>query len=125
VLLLAATCVAINSCTREVAPRPDGAPGSATSAPVYSGYPDWSPDGASIAYFAEVDGDTTDTEIYVIAVDGTGPRRLTHSPGLDLSPVWSPDSERIAMRADPESDGSTQVWLMRSDRSELRRLTPM
>ena len=57
VLLLAATCVAINSCTREVAPRPDGAPGSATSAPVYSGYPDWSPDGASIAYFAEVDGD--------------------------------------------------------------------
>jgi TolB protein len=36
--------------------------------------------------------------VYTIRPDGTGLRRLTHSPageGFDLFPTWSPDGTRI------------------------------
>jgi len=36
-----------------------------------------------------------DSELYVVNADGTGARRLTHSPGWDGFGVWSPDRRTI------------------------------
>lgn len=49
--------------------------------------PNVSPDGRRIAYVS-----SSDSDIYVMNVDGSGERRLT--PGFQ--PTWSPDSRRIA-----------------------------
>ena len=49
------------------------------------GYPSYSPDGAQIAFDSDRDGDN---EIYVMAADGSAPRRITHSKGADLAPLW-------------------------------------
>lgn len=45
----------------------------------------WSPDGREIAYVAE---DDTDTEIFVVSVDGGTPRAITSNDANDGSPAW-------------------------------------
>lgn len=60
-----------------------------------------SPDGRRLA-LSWLDGDTEDTDLWVVNVDGTGLRALTRSAQPDsldyvhASPVWSPDSKWVA-----------------------------
>jgi TolB protein len=53
--------------------------------------------------------------------DGSGARRLTREPSLDLSPTWSPDGKRIAFVSD--RSGTPQIYVMNADGSSTRRLT--
>ncbi|HEV2644416.1 MAG TPA: hypothetical protein VGT98_17020 [Candidatus Elarobacter sp.] len=53
--------------------------------------PAWSPDGARIAFSSTLDGGG-DHEIYTIAPDGTGIRRVTDNDVNDRHPVWVRDS---------------------------------
>jgi TolB protein len=78
----------------------------------------YSPDGRLVA-FTVADG--SDTDIWVAGADGSGARRLTTSPGLDLSPAWSPDGRRIAFVSD--RTGTPQLFIMNADGSGQRRLT--
>ena len=78
----------------------------------------YSPDGKRIA-FAATEGGNSD--VWVMEADGTGARRLTTDPALDLSPSWSPDGRRIAFVSDRA--GSPQIYLMSADGSGVRRLT--
>ncbi len=55
------------------------------------GYPSWSPDGRSLAYQRAFDG----SAVYTIDADGTNERRLSPTPGFDVTPSWSPDGARI------------------------------
>jgi TolB protein len=97
--------------------------------------PTWSPDGTTIAF----DSDRTGTmRLYLMDADGSDVTRLTTSPGHDGWPVWAPDGSRIAFSTrrddcrfsdapdcvrtgaqDPHSD----VWVMRPDGTDQRRLT--
>jgi Tol biopolymer transport system component len=54
-------------------------------------YPSWSPDGTRLTYQRDLDG----AAIYVINADGTGQRRLSPTPGFDVTASWSPDGTKI------------------------------
>jgi Tol biopolymer transport system component len=55
--------------------------------------PVWSPDGRTIAFGSERDGNV---ELYVMTPDGSNQRRLTRSPEAEESLAWSPDGRKIA-----------------------------
>jgi TolB protein len=85
--------------------------------------PDWSPDGAEIAYESNQTGDF---RIWVMKSDGSGKKRLTSDPGFaDLSPDWSPAGTRILFsRCDDHLGFSTycDVDVIRADGTGMRRL---
>jgi Tol biopolymer transport system component len=59
-----------------------------TTNPARDSDPAWSPDGRSIAFVSDRDGNP---EIYVMNADGSNQRRLTASSSLDLVPTfWQP-----------------------------------
>ena len=69
----------------------DATPLTANDASDFS--PDWSPDGAQIAFESDRDGDR---DIYVMDAHGENVICLTpNSPSVDLQPDWSPDGSRI------------------------------
>jgi TolB protein len=78
----------------------------------------YSPDGSRIAFTATEGGNS---DVWVMAADGTGARKLTSDPALDLSPSWSPDGKRIAFVSDRA--GTPQLYVMNADGSGARRLT--
>ena len=54
--------------------------------------PAFSPDGRSIAFSAQYNGNT---DVYVVGVDGGAPTRLTWHPGADLVQGFTPDGRSI------------------------------
>ncbi|MFO0872563.1 MAG: PDZ domain-containing protein [Phycisphaerales bacterium] len=72
------------------------------------GWPCFSPDGASLAFAAERDGNT---DVYVMPVDGGPPRRLTFHPGPDVPLAWTPDGKSVVFRSARTNPlGRTTLW---------------
>jgi tricorn protease len=68
-------------------------------------HPAWSPDGKTIAYTTDVNGEQ---QIAVRPAMGGSEKILTHFPsGFYYAPVWSPDGKRLAF-----SDGNHRLWLV-------------
>ncbi|MBN1964881.1 MAG: PD40 domain-containing protein, partial [Anaerolineae bacterium] len=65
------------------------------------GHPAWSPDGSRIAFAATRAGDS---DVYLIAPDGSGLLNLSSYPANDAWPSWSPDGQRIAFQSDRDGD---------------------
>jgi Tol biopolymer transport system component len=84
----------------------------------YTRYPNWSPNGAKIAFLSQRDGNN---EIYTINADGTNLLRLTNDAGDDIFPYWSPDGTKILFVSN--RDGHNQVYRMNSDGTNQARLT--
>ena len=80
--------------------------------------PAWSPDGTRLAFTSNRDGNS---EIYVINRDGSGLRRLTNHPAIDVTPTWSPTGKQIAFTSD--RTGTPQIWVMNDDGSEPHKIT--
>jgi len=60
-------------------------------------------------------------DIYVVRDDGWNAQRLTTDEADNLRPSWSPDGQWIAFDSDRE--GMREVYVMRRDGSEIRKLT--
>jgi TolB protein len=80
--------------------------------------PAFSPDGTKIAFTSTRDGNP---EIYVMNRDGSGVRRLTDNPAIDVTPTWAPSGNQIAWTSD--RTGNPQVYVMNADGTGQRRLT--
>jgi TolB protein len=80
--------------------------------------PAWSPDGSRLAFTSNRDGNS---EIYVVNRDGSGLRRLTNHPNIDVTPTWSPTGKQIAFTSD--RTGTPQIWIMNDDGSEPHKVT--
>ena len=78
--------------------------------------PVWSPDGQSVAFVSDRDGDD---EIFVLGRDGSL-RQITDNEAKDADPAWSPDGTQLAFTSD--RDGSLAVWIMNADGTDPRRL---
>lgn len=96
------------------------------------GTPVWSPDGSRIAFGMRPAGasDENESEIYLIAADGTGLRRLTETPGDDSHPHWSRGGRIYfnSARATPDLSAPwgrqwIDIYSMASDGGDLRRHT--
>jgi TolB protein len=78
----------------------------------------WSPDGKTLAFAGDRNGNL---DIYTIPVDGGEETRLTTAAGLDDGPEYSPDGQYIYFNS--ERSGSMQIWRMRADGSEQEQVT--
>jgi hypothetical protein len=72
----------------------------------------WSPDGKTLAFVGQRNGDF---DIYTIPVAGGEETRLTTAPGLDDGPEYSPDGQYIYFNS--ERTGHMQIWRMKPDGS--------
>ncbi|HEY2842456.1 MAG TPA: hypothetical protein VGJ09_02355 [Bryobacteraceae bacterium] len=77
----------------------------------------WSPDGKTLAFVGERDGNP---DIYTIPADGGEETRLT-TAGLNDGPEYSPDGKYIYFNSD--RGGSMQIWRMRPDGSSAEQVT--
>jgi TolB protein len=78
----------------------------------------WSPDGKTLAFCGERNGEF---DIYTIPVDGGPETRLTTAPGLDDGPEYSPDGKLIYFNS--VRTGSMQIWRMGTDGSNQEQVT--
>src|SRR5919106_365950 len=88
-----------------------------------------SPDGRSLAFVSSRSGQA---DIWILELATGALRNLTNHPGGDFRPSWSPDGQWIAFSSDRDSKGlkfafatlqTTEIYLVRTDGSGLRRLT--
>jgi tricorn protease len=70
--------------------------------------PVFSPDGTTIAFTGEYDGNT---DVFTIPATGGVPHRVTYHPSADTAVGWSPDGKEILFRSNRQSNsGYTQLY---------------
>jgi len=72
--------------------------------------PAFSPDGTTIAFTGEYDGNT---DVFTIPVTGGVPFRVTYHPATDAVVGWSPDGKEILFRSDRQATSRfTQLFMV-------------
>ena len=77
----------------------------------------WSPDGKTLAFVGQRNGDF---DIYAIPATGGEETRLTTAKGLDDGPEYSPDGKYIYFNS--ERTGHMQIWRMKPGGSEQEQV---
>lgn len=94
--------------------------------------PQVSPDGRHIVFVVretDLEANCGRTDLWLVATDGSGLRRLTSHPQADSNPRWSPDGRDIwfvSSRSGPGPEGrcaSSQVWRIALDGGEAQQVT--
>jgi TolB protein len=78
----------------------------------------WSPDGKTLAFVGERDGEF---DIYSIPFEGGNETRLTTAKGVDDGPGYSPDGKYVYFNS--ERTGHMQIWRMKADGSAQEQIT--
>jgi len=78
----------------------------------------WSPDGKTLAYCAERNGEY---DIYTIPAEGGEETRLTTALGLDDGPDYSPDGQTLYFNS--VRTGTMQIFRMKADGSDQQQVT--
>jgi TolB protein len=78
----------------------------------------WSPDGKTLAFCGERNGEF---DVYTIPAAGGAETRLTTAKGLDDGPDYSPDGKYIYFNS--VRTGLMQIWRMKPDGSDQEQVT--
>lgn len=84
------------------------------------GSPQVSPDGKKVAYTVGVvdkASNKTNTQIFVMSIDGSDNKQITSGPASSSGPVWSPNGKRIAFVT------GGQIWTMKPDGDDKDQVT--
>jgi Tol biopolymer transport system component len=95
-----------------------GTPKRITQSSSASYFHGWSPDGKTLAFVGDRNGNL---DIYTIPATGGEETRLTTAEGLDDGPEYSPDGQYIYFNS--ERTGSMQIWRMKPDGSGQEQIT--
>lgn len=88
------------------------------------GAPQISPDGKHILFtrtWTDKVNDRSNSNLWIVDIEGKKVRELTPGRWRDSSPVWSPDGKKIAFISD--RDGTSQIHVMWLDTREVAQLT--
>jgi Tol biopolymer transport system component len=83
--------------------------------------PKWSPDGSRLLFVRRLPGGQESAELWTVAASGGSARKLL-SPGGVIAADWSPDGSRLAVMSRGSTAGTLELWIGRSDGSDLRRV---
>ncbi len=81
-------------------PREGGDARHLTNGPGREDYPVFSPDGSTLAFTGEYDGNV---DVYTVPAAGGVPKRLTWHPATDVVLGWSPDGRKILFESNRDS----------------------
>jgi Tol biopolymer transport system component len=84
-------------------------------------FPDFSPDGRTVAFSGRLAGVSNNNEIYATSRRGDGLIQLTDNSAEDSWPAYSPDGSRIAFMS--SRAGVPQIWVINADGSNPTQLT--
>jgi Tol biopolymer transport system component len=87
-------------------------------------FPTWTPDGSRILFSrgTYVQSELNGYDLFSVSADGSGLRQLTRTAGGEWSAQLSPDGKNIVYLGD-SGNGRLNVYVMRSDGTDVRRLT--
>ena len=83
-----------------------------------------SPDGKSVAYVVTYHNKTenkSNSNIYVVGINGGETKQLTSAKGANNNPRWMPDGKSIAFIS--TRDGEAQVWMIPVTGGEARKVS--
>lgn len=80
-----------------------------------------SPDGAQIVYASRAEQHGTGDDLWITALAGGTPRRLTRHYGVNTPLAWAQDGRIYYWHSDPTEPGD--LWVVESSGGEPRRLT--
>jgi TolB protein len=83
--------------------------------------PSWHPDGQFLAYAWTRGFMTGAFNIFVMNVARRDYQQLTHGEGKNENPSWAPDGKHIVFMS--TRTGSSQIWSMLADGTQLQQLT--
>jgi len=76
-------------------------------------YPSWSPDGSTILFVSDRDGNR---ELYVADWNGARQRRLTYNVVADDNPAWHPDGKQIVYYSETGGRSRSELFILNSNK---------
>ena len=83
--------------------------------------PAWDPQGENLTFAWTRGFEPGNYNIFVINVATQQLVQLTHGAGRNEHPTWSPSGTHIVFSSN--RSGGTQIWTMRADGTQFRKLT--
>ena len=77
-------------------------------------YPDWSPDGRSLAFF-------TSNDVWIVPAEDGEARRVTTDPAADGMPTWSPDGRSLVFLSRRTKE--PRLWQLELETGQMEQLS--